>query len=362
MNAKAQRLSSGRLPLTCSAVAGLLYGLAFLPATALAQTPPNPAPEAIAPALLQLQHDDARLQNIGWQLIRSNAPFCTETRPAIGLLVQDARDYSDPASIRKALGITGNVFVGAVPTGSPAEAAGLRAGEELAAVNGKNLARTYIEPGQGAPAAQAALARALARNREVSLTLRDQAGKMRDIQVESVKVCPGQFALTAGSRAAQSDASRILIGQAFAASDRPSDKLEESELAAVVAHELAHVLLHHSQWLDQAGHGDEHVHASEREADRLAVWLLANAGYDPAAMVRLLRGWGRRNDPGLARLPTHGSWEDRAALVEQEIVTMRATWATSGKADWQRLFSREPALVRLPSALCKKPDARCKRR
>jgi len=57
---------------------------------------------------------------------------------------------------------------------------------------------------------------------------------------------------------------------------------DDAELAVVMAHELAHILL---------GHGDERrgTRAMERAADHLAVDLLAEAGFDPAGGLSLWR-------------------------------------------------------------------------
>ena len=59
---------------------------------------------------------------------------------------------------------------------------------------------------------------------------------------------------------------------------------------------------------------------TEREADRLMPWLLANAGYDPAAAARFWRQWGKKHDAGLlmVRLRVRGvpsdSWTVSIAM------------------------------------------------
>lgn len=324
---------------------------------ALAHVASHEGAAAIAPSLLTIQRDDARLQNVGWRLTRANAAFCSGARPSIGLLVQDARDYSDPAALRAALGIEGNLFVGAAPEASPAFTAGLRVGQEITAMNGKVLNDPVPVPGTGAEQAQKAITDALARNPELMLTIRNGNGTRRDIPIEAVPICPARFALATGGHLAQAGEGQVIVGQHFTASSRASDLLEEEEFAAIVAHELAHVLLGHSAWLDRAGRSEANIRASERLADRMAVWLLANAGYGPEALARLLRGWGRRNDPGKARLATHDSWDDRAAKAEKEVLAVRAEWLQSGRADWRDRFGCDTDSATTPAT---KPDVRCK--
>lgn len=66
----------------------------------------------------------------------------------------------------------------------------------------------------------------------------------------------------------------------------------EAELAFVIAHELAHDILHHQQSL-QGDNIDlapsEYARGLELEADRVALGLVAYAGYDPRSAVNALR-------------------------------------------------------------------------
>lgn len=156
-----------------------------------------------------------------------------------------------------------------------------------------------------------------------------------------IPACPGRFELRTQGAKAQADGERVLIGRRFGEAKRSSDILEENEFAAVVAHEFAHNLLGHGAWLDRVGRSWDNIRRTEREADRLSVWLLANAGYDPAGAVRLMRGWGRRNDLGFLRMPTHDGWDERASSMEGELGSMRTSMARRGAADWSRDFVRE---------------------
>lgn len=109
----------------------------------------------------------------------------------------------------------------------------------------------------------------------------------------------------AGRKRWRFDVARNLAPSAFAAGDGYivlTDGLvsfvrDESQLAAVLAHELSHVLLGHFCRPGRPGGRDyqvgtlvQHYDAeAEEEADKKAVELLRGAGFDPAAMASLLR-------------------------------------------------------------------------
>lgn len=305
------------------------------------------APEAeTSRALAALQADDAHLQSIGWRLVTGNAPFCGDSVPAVGLLLQDMRNYDSPAPVRQAAGITGDIAVQATAAGSPAELADLRPNDEVLAINEEEMAALPAVPSGDYRRLKALHDRidgALVRDGKVGLTIRRADTPVREVTLAGQRACPGRFELKTAGRSAQADGDRVIMGRGFASTGRPSDRLEEAERAFVVAHELAHNLLGHRSDLDRTGRQLGKIRLTEREADRLGVWLLANAGYDPEAASRLMRGWGRRNDPGLFRLPTHDGWDERADLIDAEVVRVRAALAATGRADWSRYFSRDRA-------------------
>ena len=109
----------------------------------------------------------------------------------------------------------------------------------------------------------------------------------------------------AGHKRWRFDVARNLAPSAFAAGDGYvvlTDGLvsfvrDESQLAAVLAHEMAHVLKGHFCRTGRPGGRDyqvgtlvQHYDAeAEEEADIRAVELLRRAGFDPGAMASLLR-------------------------------------------------------------------------
>jgi predicted Zn-dependent protease len=84
------------------------------------------------------------------------------------------------------------------------------------------------------------------------------------------------------------------------------------ELAAILAHELAHNALDHRKGKAKIQRGQELA------ADRLMPWLMARAGYDPAAATSLWRRFKAKRLGGLISDSTHPGWTERLQAVEAE--------------------------------------------
>ncbi len=307
-------------------------------AAALAVTLAPGSAQAVSPlpspptALQQLQTLDARVQTIGWQLVRGNAPFCRETAPGIGLLLQDLAGYADPAPLRAALRSSGDIAVQAVAADSPAAWGGLAPNDPLSAVAGQEVATLpQVKPGDYARLAE------LHDRIDVSLRNTGRVELVRYGQFLTIvgePVCITRFELLASGMKAAADGRRVVIGRKLV------EMFPEDELAAALAHELAHNLLGHRARLDASGRAWSKVKRTEREADRLSVWLLANAGYEPEAILRFFARWGPMTDLGPLSSPDHDRWKTRVRKITAEIAAMRAAMAKDpgGAANWSRDF------------------------
>nr|WP_238401695.1 M48 family metallopeptidase [Altererythrobacter sp. C41] len=237
--------------------------------------------------------------------------------------------------MRKAAGIAGPIAVQAVAPGSPADAAGLRANDEITAIDGTAVAALPAEEEDWRRLARLhdTIDSSLAADGLVGLTLPDRG----EVTLEGVPACASRFEIIGGDGAA-AEGRRVVIGRKFVGLSYPED-----EFAAAIAHEFAHNLLRHRVWLDRHGRKWKNVRATEREADRMMPWLLANAGYEPAAALRFMRRWGPDHGGGLFRKRTHEGWDERAETIEAEIALVEAVRAPDGSADWSRHFVREVA-------------------
>lgn len=292
---------------------------------------------AAGPDLATVQRLDARVQSIGWRLAAGNARFCPDARLGIGLQLHDVYNYADPPAVRRALGLASDIAVAAVADSGPAARAGLAVNDALGEVAGQSAARLpAVKAGDYARLAglhdriDAALAARGAAEFEVL-----RAGGPVRVAVVGELACVSRFEmLTDGNRAA-ADGARVVV----------SDKLvaflaEDEQLAALLAHELAHNVLGHRARLNAVGRTWGNIRTTEREADRLSVWLLANAGYDPAAALRFMAHWGPANDLGILSTPDHDRWRSRYRLIEQELAALAQARAgdPAGEANWPRDF------------------------
>ena len=104
----------------------------------------------------------------------------------------------------------------------------------------------------------------------------------------------------------------------------------DNELAAAVAHELSHNLLGHRERLNAVKRRTSEILATEIEADRLSVWLMANAGYEPAAALRFAERYGRKTGLGIFSEGTHLRWKNRVKVMQAEIDLMQKTLKQDG--------------------------------
>jgi hypothetical protein len=279
------------------------------------------APQAAAPAFYEtLRAADARLAVIGHRLANANVPLCDRVQPATGLVVHALSQYggNDREAARRAFDFRTPVAVEAVVPGAPAERAGVRPDDGLVAVDGAAV----IAGGSGTADRDRALD-LLERGglaAPITLGLR-RAGATRSVTVMPVPACRARFELLLGRGTfAGSDGRVIHMGERF------FERYRDEEIAVIVAHELAHIILRHPERLTAAGvdrgvlrelgrNGRLH-RRTEIEADELGVHLLANAGYDPGSAARFWRERGGEIDSGLFRARTHPSSRSRADAIE----------------------------------------------
>ncbi len=295
-------------------------------------------------ALKNLQLLDQRLNAIGYRLVRASTPFCVNKIPQTGLLLHDIEQYPEQAVAQFALGFDGPITVIAVAPDSPGAGAGLLPGDDILAINGKRIEDIPFDgpefaselPGYRRIAAvNETLEKALATT-DTSLEIL-RGGERIELTVASEQACPSRFQISVSEdRGATADGKLVSITSQMA-----EYFLNDDEFAAVVAHELAHNLLNHRDRLDsqdvnrgffgQFGKSAKRIKATEIEADRLSVWLMANAGYDPQAAIRFWTRYGKEHGKGIFSASTHYRWKKRVQLFEEEMAKMAAIEPVDGK-------------------------------
>ena len=308
------------------------------PVAAQPQEPPAVIDYAAERAAIgRYQDADQRLQDVGWHLARANAAFCPRVVPSIGLQLQDMASYGVPAIARTALGLQRDFAVQTAARGSPAALAG------AFTRNREVIALERFDPNQWPAGAAMEWQRLVRAHEHIETMLTEQGGIAigfadgEEARDQPVEVCATRFELMGDGKRAVADGTRVVIGIGFPA----FGYAEEPLFAALVAHELAHNVLGHNAWLERNGRKAKHVRRVEREADRLAPWLLANAGYDPQAAVTFMTRWGSTHDAGLRVRRHHEGWDERAEAMSAEVPVVQSLMAGEGKADWARHFRRE---------------------
>ncbi|WP_066647117.1 MULTISPECIES: hypothetical protein [Sphingomonas] len=279
-----------------------------------------------------LRGADLRLAAIGERLAIANVALCPDRQPRLGIVLHALEQYRPAvrAAARQAFGFGTPIAIEAVVPGSAADQAGIVADDGLIAIGDASLPQAFVP--DSAPAstlARDAIDQRLASlppEREVRLQLL-RAGARRDVAVMPQPGCRVRFEVHDLDEAAAGDAT-VQIGAPYL------DRFDDASLAVIVAHELSHVILRHRARLEAAGvhygafselgkSGRLHRQA-ESEADRLSVYLLYNAGYDPAGAGRFWRGPGKAIDGGIFRNRAYPARRERAAALDAEAANIPA--------------------------------------
>jgi hypothetical protein len=121
-----------------------------------------------------VQRGDIIVQSVGWTLAHANARFCARVAPGVGVMLQDARTFDDPALARQVYGLSGDIGVAAMAADGPAAQAGLPLNATVEAVGDLGVASVPApRPGKWDRlfAVQDALEQTVARDGRVTLTL-----------------------------------------------------------------------------------------------------------------------------------------------------------------------------------------------
>lgn len=314
------------LPMVLVCCAAFLASCGGGPTTASAG-PSGSEAEAASQRLAALTALDERVARVAWRLSEANAGLCPAVRLSAGWALHSARQYSQDLRphAKSRFGLIGDLpGVLAVPPGSPAATAGLAPGDLLLAVNDSEL---QAGDGGDAPAweglernvraVDAALARGAA-----AFTVQRGENRTR-VEVTPRRACGYEVQLNPSDELnARADGRRLFISTALAGFAENDD-----ELALILGHELAHHVLRHRHWNEMGGaarqpndaawQGEGGEGNAEQQADRVGLYLMARAGFDPAVAAPFWRRFGESN--WRVRFPQigHASAGSRALALER---------------------------------------------
>jgi beta-barrel assembly-enhancing protease len=292
---------------------------------------------------------DLRLATTGYRLASANTEYCERTERNPGWVIHDVAQYPDVAIAKAAFVFENPIQIAAVIKAGPAERADMKAGDGFVGLDSAVLYWPAMPVGKTGYERMASfkqlLGERLAEKPKLPVQL-SRAGRDVTATLAPPPVCASDFqvdtkdGLDAG---ADGQIVRVTYGMMRYASD-------EAELAAVVAHELSHNILRHHEKLNALGvdrglgslfgKSKNAILATEIEADRLSVWLMANAGYDPKAALRFWERYGRQTGQGIFSEGTHLRWKNRIKTMQVEIDLMVTTAKRDGKLPPPLLVSK----------------------
>ena len=294
------------------AIASLVLPLLLVGGPAPAQTPSH---------LSTLEYQDLRLARLAETMLRANRRLCNRLMPLTGLVLHTRDQYS--GAVGEAFA-NGNVAIAAIVPGSAADRASLSPGDGISEINAIRL-DDLPAPDEG-PMRDAVFQVLAEQDTGSPVTLAiARGGIVSEVVLQAQPGCRALVEiLSSEGKVARSDGRVIQLSYGLAS------QLTDESLAAVFAHEMAHLVLEHRRRLAEAGinkgllaefgRNQRSNRQAEVEADRLSVHLLANAGLDPQIAPRFwLSKEGRRVDAGLLRSAIYPSPSARAELMRQEI-------------------------------------------
>jgi beta-barrel assembly-enhancing protease len=302
-----------------------LAAFAFLMAPAIGAAPdPNRA------ALLALQATDMRVATVAYRLSTANIAICPNQTPQLGFSLHALGQYGGTfrKSAKTLFNLGDDPTILAIVPGAAAASAGLVIGDALIAVGATRLRGVTLSAKQTYDTvreAESALDNG-PKTRPLKLTIM-RGGTEQTINIFAKPGCTSRVVVEPGGKLnAYADGTYVKLTSAVA-----EYAADDGELAAIIAHEMAHNILGHQARLDAIGRTRANILETEIEADKFSVRLLAGAGYDPFVAARFWARFGRKTGAGIFATGTHLRTNARVALLEEEAAKL----ATNGSVATQ---------------------------
>lgn len=264
------------------------------------------APDVPWPVRLRAQM--ARVSTVGYRLAAVTHGMCNPQMALTGLSIDYLAAYpsADRSAVAALLHMSDLPQVASVAPGSPADRAGVREGDDIAAIDGipaATLAARSRDSGLLADEIEDRLA-ATPVGGTIALTV-VRNGTPIEMTVDPGRGCAARFIVKTGKGlTAFSDPRNVAVGEGLVDFSRTDD-----ELALVLGHELAHIV-HRDAVNKTPGQ-----RTKEDRADVLGAVLARCAGYD---IETALAFWPRYNKQDWLRFfrdPTYRSVDSRIALI-----------------------------------------------
>ena len=158
-------------------------------------------------------------------------------------MLTDFHRFREPARASAAVSVSSGVAVEAVASGSPAEAAGLRAGDALLAIGGGSVGAAPPRLPKGKywhDLLHERIDGDLTHSGALALRIARPGESPRTITIAGQPACRARFTLLSSGTAAMSEGHVIRV-----AVQLMSEHSDDSEAATMLAHELAHNILGH---------------------------------------------------------------------------------------------------------------------
>jgi len=314
----------------------LFLAIAVLASCSLPLSPTSPQQTALRTqqrtALASLTARQERVYRVAAPLLVNNAVLCkSNARPLLGFTAKNQYSYSAEMvdAAKELLGLDERLQVMSVLAGSGAARAGIRRGDILQTVQEQNLPQ-----GPNAESEAARQLAAVVRNAtELQITVQRDDKPLR-LQVPLTLACAYSIDIGHADLVnAYDDGRRILVTRGIL------DYLQsDAELAVLLAQEIAHNTLRHAQALQMKGTlaavidkllplkpdltglaGSAGIKimpaAMDMEADRLALYMLARAGYSPAIAATTWQHLAQNTAPN-SYTALHPWTDERLALLQ----------------------------------------------